>query len=256
MAGNAIEARSKSAVFTFGRFQPPTIGHKVLIDSLATHAAESESDAYAFVSSRVNDIAKYVKSQKYKKMQNTKTFESYEANENPLSVDQKIHWMQKMYPDTPVKIINTTVHECRTIFAVVDKLRAVGYTSLALMVGSDRVPTFAKMFEGHEDVTIVSAGTKRNDSNTPAGMSGTKMRQAAVRGDFAKFKQGVLIGSMTDADAKELMNQIRAGLGYDTVAGGGAKTRQQRRGTRKTRRNRTTIRILQSAERCIGPDGC
>ncbi len=253
MAGNAIDAHSKSAVFTFGRFQPPTIGHKVLIDSLAAHAAES--DVYVFVSSRVNDIAKYVKSQKYKKMQNTKTFESYDANENPLTVAQKIHWMQKMYPDTPVNFINTSVHECRTIFAVVDKLRAAGYTSLTLMVGSDRVPTFAKMFEGHEDVTIVPAGTNRNNSNTPAGMSGTKMRHAAVRGDFAKFKQGVLIGNMTDADAKQLMNEIRAGLGYDAVAGGGAKTRRRRRAVGKTRRN--DIRIVQPTyTRCIDPDGC
>lgn len=255
MSGSAINVHSTSAIFTFGRFQPPTIGHKVLIDSLADAAAESGSDAYVFVSSRVNDVPKYIKSQKYKKMQNTKTFESYDANENPLTVFQKIHYMQKMHPDTPVKFINTTVHDCRTIFAIVDKLRAAGYTSLTMMVGSDRVPTFAKMFEASENVTIVPAGAERNDSNAPAGMSGTKMRQTAVRGDFAKFKEGVMIGAMTEADAKQLMNEIRAGLGYDVVAGGAKKTRRRRNVGGKTRRN--NIRIIQTPPtNCIGPDGC
>jgi hypothetical protein len=266
MSGDSIEPRATHAIFTFGRFQPPTIGHKVLIDSLEQAAQDMGGDAYVFASSRCNDMPKYLKSRKYKAMVETNVFESCDANENPLSVYQKITWLQKMYPDSPVRFINTTEQDCRTIFAIADKLRTAGYTSMTMMVGSDRVPTFEKMFEMSENITVTAAGKKRNSSNKPSGMSGTKMRQAAVKGDFDAFKSGVLIGDMTEADAKQLMNEIREGLGYKAIAEGGS--RSKRKGTRrslvgkkrtrsKTRKN-TGVRILETRNKVyrIGPDGC
>lgn len=264
MSGSNIESSGTTkAIFTFGRFQPPTIGHKVLIDSLAEAAQKSGADAYVFVSSRCNDMPKYLKSKKYKAMMDTKTFETCDTNENPLSVYQKVTWLQKMYPDSPVRFINTTEHDCRTIFAIADKLRTAGYTAMTLMVGSDRVPAFEKMFEMSENIEVTSAA-KRNTSNKPSGMSGTKMRQAAVKGDFNAFKAGVLIGNMTEADAKALMNEIREGLGYDAMGGGSAKDRVAKAKTRrmsktkaKTRKN-IGVRILETRNKVykIGPDGC
>jgi len=255
MSGDAIEKVNATAVFTFGRFQPPTIGHKVLIDSLASAAEENGADAYVFVSSRCNDLPKYTKSKKYKNMMESNTFETCDANENPLSVYQKVHWLQKMHADSGVKIINTTEHDCRTIFQVADKLRAVGYTSLILLVGSDRVPTFSKMFDKSNNVSVLPAGAKRNTSNAPSGMSGTKMRHAAVRGEFEAFKRGVMIGSMTVADAKELMNQVRAGLGYKAV-GGGKGTRKMHKTRGQTRKHKIRICEKSKGSWRPGPDGC
>ena len=261
MSGSNIESSgADKAIFTFGRFQPPTIGHKVLIDSLAEAAQRIGADAYVFVSSRCNDMPKYLKSRKYKTMMESKTFETCDTNENPLTVYQKVTWLQKMYPDSPVRFINTTEKDCRTIFAIADKLRTAGYTAMTMMVGSDRVPDFEKLFEMSENIEVTSAA-KRNASNKPSGMSGTKMRQAAVRGDFAAFKTGVLIGDMTEADAKQLMNEIREGLGYESFAGGSggkrAKTRRMKR-TRSNTRKSTGVRILETRNKVykIGPDGC
>jgi hypothetical protein len=265
MSGDPITQNgTNKAIFTFGRFQPPTIGHKVLIDSLEQAAQAMGADAYVFVSSRCNDLPKYLKSRKYKSMIDTNTFETCDTNENPLSVYQKVTWLQKMYPDSSVRFINTTEQDCRTIFAIADKLRTAGYTSMTMMVGSDRVPSFEKMFEMSENIEVIAAGTKRNNSNKPSGMSGTKMRQAAVKGDLNAFKAGVLIGDMTEQDAKELMNQIREGLGYEAMTGGRihrAKTRRSLQGEKRTRsktRKNTSIRILETRNKVykIGPDGC
>lgn len=241
MSGDAIEARKSHAYFTFGRFQPPTIGHKILIDSLASQAAEADADAYVFVSSRCNDLPKYLKSRKYKAMIETHTFETCDTNENPLSVYQKVKWLKLMYPDTSARIINTTEHECRTIFAIADKLRSAGYTAMTMVVGSDRVPAFEKMFEMSKNINVQPAGAARNNSNKPTGMSGTKMRQAAVKGDLASFKSGVMIGHMTDALAAELMQEVRTGLGYNVS--GGLR--------RKTRRNKTrkSVRIIERSRK-------
>jgi hypothetical protein len=266
MSGDPIEQRATKAIFTFGRFQPPTIGHKVLIDSLEQAAQAMGADAYVFVSSRCNDMPKYLKSRKYKTMIESRAFETCETNENPLTVYQKVTWLKKMYPDSSVRFINTTEQDCRTIFAIADKLRTAGYSSMTMMVGSDRVPDFERLFETSENIEIVSAA-KRNASNKPSGMSGTKMRQAAVKGDFAAFKAGVLIGNMTEADARQLMNEIRVGLGYEPMfsgssrgANGGSsrvKTRRVKRERAKTRKQ-TGVRILETRNKVyrIGPDGC
>ena len=228
------------ALFTFGRFQPPTVGHKVLIDFIAETAAAQGADPYVFVSSTQN------KSRTAKPI-----FESTKANENPLSVYDKVKYLNKMYPDTPVKIINTTESECTTIFQIVDKLRSNGYTEITMAVGSDRVESFQKILS-RVGVNIIPAGVPRtvnaNSSNVKA-MSGTKMRIAAVSGNIEKFKEGVLIGSMTEADALDLLNLVRQGLGYDVLYQGGAlRNRTQRR--IKIKRHRKSRRyVLRLEER-------
>ena len=49
-----------------------------------------------------------------------------------------------------------------------------------------------------------------------SGMSGTKMREAAKKGDFELFKKGVP-HTLTDLDARRLMNDIRKGMGMEIV---------------------------------------
>jgi len=47
-------------------------------------------------------------------------------------------------------------------------------------------------------------------------MSASKMREAAVQGDFDLFKAGVPSG-MSDKDAKSMMNDVRVGLKLDVI---------------------------------------
>lgn len=227
--GVARKEDHTNVLFTFGRFQPPTIGHKVLIDFISETASSESADPYVFVSSTQNKsrVAKAI-------------FESTKQNENPLSVYDKVTYLRKMYPDTDVEFINTTECGCTTIFQIVDTLRSAGYTTITMAVGSDRVESFKKILD-RVGVNVIPAGAPRtvnaNSSNVKA-MSGTKMREAAVRGNIDKFKQGVSIGSMTDADVMNLLNLIRVGLGYEKIAvnQNGGRTYRNKRVQVKTRR--------------------
>ena len=219
----------QNVLFTFGRFQPPTIGHKVLIDFIASESLKlGDTDGYIFVSSTQN-----------KQLRPKNVFESTKQNENPLSVDLKVLYLKKMYPETSVKFINTTECECRTIFSIIDKLKSAGYTGLTMAVGSDRVESF-KTLMSRVGVNVIAAGERiiNASSNSVKAMSGTKMREAAVAGNVNAFKQGVLIGSMTDADAMELLNAVRNGLGYGPLVIGGSSSRKNRRIRIKTRRRK------------------
>jgi hypothetical protein len=97
------------------------------------------------------------------------------------------------------------------------------YKNIVLVAGSDRVASFQKLLndyngkEYHFDtIEVVSAGERDPDSDTASGMSGTKMREAAVAGDFNKFKKG-LPHTLTELDGRRLMNDIRKGLGHPII---------------------------------------
>lgn len=76
------------AVYTVGRFQPPTIGHRMLIDRVISEARRIGGDAYVFVSS-VKGTGK-------------------DAARNPLDVTQKIELLRNLFPETSgVTFINT-----------------------------------------------------------------------------------------------------------------------------------------------------
>jgi hypothetical protein len=224
----SIVKRHPKVYFTFGRFQPPTIGHKVLIDKLSELAKAEDADAYVFVSSKQNDMEKYKRTKLYKSMKSSGSFMSTDENENPLPVGTKVEILRKMYPSSGVTFIDTTVEGCPQLFNVVDKLRSTGYDDLTMGVGSDRVATFEKVFKG--SLKVVSLGERTvNASNMSAkAMSGTKMREAAISGNKEAFLGGVMIGDMTREDGMRLMNMIRLSLEYEAIAEGGSKTRKIR----------------------------
>jgi nicotinic acid mononucleotide adenylyltransferase len=239
---NIVSTGNKHAVFSFGRFQPPTTGHAIVIGNVAQIAAAdiSGADAYIFPSSSQNIMDVYLRSKKYQYMLKKHVFWSYDGNENPLSIYQKIHYLKLMHGQSGVRFINTTRHGCRNMFSVIDALVSAGYERLSFVVGSDRVKEFTRLMKKFPFITVLPAGEVR----TAKSMSGTKMRGAAVRSDFETFKAGVITGDLHEEDARIMMRDVRVGLGllpeYDgepmTVlkeAPMGGKTKPK---TRKARR--------------------
>jgi hypothetical protein len=91
------------------------------------------------------------------------------------------------------------------------------YTDLILVAGSDRESMFNllqdynhKNYE-YNSIEFVSAGERDPDSPGVAGISGTKMREAAVANDFATFQKG-LPDSISAEGAQQLMSAVAAGL--------------------------------------------
>ena len=169
-----VEARGDEITFTFGRFNPPTIGHEKLIDA-TKKAASKEYRVYAS--------------------------KSQDPKKNPLEYQKKVKWMKKMFPKHKAKIVSGGNY--KTALDVAVKLYDEGFFHLTMVVGSDRVNEFKKLLRKYNGVqsthglydfktiNVKSAGERDPDAAGVAGMSASKMRKAAMDNDFKSFTQGL-----------------------------------------------------------------
>lgn len=193
---NFLVEEEKTVFFTFGRMNPPTIGHEKLLDKLSKSAGKNP---YRVFLSQSSDPAK-----------------------NPLSYKDKIKLARKMFPRHARSImIDTTV---KTVFDVATKLYDEGFKNIAMVVGSDRLREFDVLlnkyngkkgkhgFYNFSKIDVISAGERDPDADGAEGMSASKMRAAAKSGDFSSFAQG-LTKAISNADAKRIYNQVRSAMG-------------------------------------------
>ena len=173
----------KSATLAFGRMNPPTIGHKKLVDVVASQPG----DPFLFITHT----------------QKPKT--------DPLDFQTKLKFAKRFFP-------NVTVgdSEVNTIIKALQKLESMGYTSVTYVAGSDRIEDFKNLilkYNGQEynfnNIEVVSAGERDPDADGAEGMSASKMRAAAMSDDFDAFKQGVVDQSLANA----LYDAVRKGMG-------------------------------------------
>lgn len=179
-----------SIAITFGRFNPPTIGHEKLINKVATEARGGE---YRIYPSQTQDDTK-----------------------NPLSANEKVDFMAAAYPKHADAIVNSS--KLRTIFDVLTSLNEDGYTEVKIVVGGDRVAEFnslAQKYNGKlydfENILVVSAGDRDPDADDVSGMSASKMRSAAAEGDFDTFAKGIP-DAMSKDDKESLFKAVRSGM--------------------------------------------
>jgi len=180
----------KKVVITFGRFNPPTIGHKKLINAVARIAG-------------TNDYKIYTSHTKDKK-------------KNPLSAEQKVGYMKKMFPTHKDHIILND--ELKTIIKVLQSLQGE-YADIVLVVGSDRVEemdTLIQRYNGTEytfkSLETKSAGERDPDADGATGMSASKMREAATNANVSEFRKGIP-ATLNDQETMKLMKEVREGLG-------------------------------------------
>jgi hypothetical protein len=166
-------------------------------------AAKDGADAYIFVSQKLNKLRAF-----------KEPFVSTKDNENPLDVYNKVEVLKKMYPDSGVSFINSLVKNSIDPLKSAALLLASGYKKIVIVVGSDRLVSFTKLFSKMPEVTVQSIGDRSGRNNgTAKTMSGTKMRTAAALGNLNTFKKGVLTEHFLDANAEKLYRNVRAGLG-------------------------------------------
>lgn len=177
---------------TFGRFNPPTVGHEKLLAKVAQEAKTSGGE-YRIYPSRSQDPKK-----------------------NPLDPGSKIKYMRLAYPDHANAIVDSD--DMRTIFDVLQALDADGYSDVRIVVGGDRVSEFnslATKYNGDlytfDQIKVVSAGGRDPDAEGVEGMSASKMRKAAVEGDFDTFDDGIPAG-LSKKDRETLYLLLRQAM--------------------------------------------
>jgi len=184
------EAAPKTIAFAFGRFNPPTIGHLKLMDKV-----KSASSDYKIYLSRSED-----------------------AKKNPLGAREKLDLMKRMFPQHARNIV---INPSNNVLDILTKLYDTHHRVI-MVAGSDRVREFDTLLNRYnnvksrhgyyyfEDIKVVSAGDRDPDAEGAAGMSASKMRAAAAKGDLEAFKSG-LPGS-SKGNGERIMRQVRKGM--------------------------------------------
>jgi len=188
------EEKTKAVTFTYGRFNPPTIGHEKLI--LEVIKAARGGDYKIFVS------------------------QSNKPKSDPLQYKEKVGIMRKMFPKYARNIILD--EKLKTVFDICVSLYNQGYTDLTMVVGSDRIKEFKTLllkyngskarhgFYEFGNISFQSAGERDPDSDDVSGMSASKMRAAAVSGDFQSFADGL---PKSFGDKLSVFNLLRKRMG-------------------------------------------
>ena len=191
------EAKKDTAVIAFGRMNPPTIGHGVLVDKIVSEAQKHNADHFIFAS------------------------ETQDSKKNPLSHKQKVAYLKKFFPKG-----NFPVGMAKDPYTAVLHVCSLGYKNIIMVAGSDQVENFKniakykgkvadrdpkKRVYSFEKFEVVQAGEARDDdSQGVEGMSASKMRSAAFDGDFKKFATGV--PGKDNAIKKKMYSDVRKGL--------------------------------------------
>jgi|TARA_R100000081_G_scaffold33585_1_gene15413 hypothetical protein len=193
---NYLVEEEKTVYFTFGRMNPPTIGHEKLLNSLASKAGKNPYRVYLS--------------------------QTQDKNKNPLNYKDKIKTARKIFPKHARSIILN--NKLRSVFEIVTNLYNEGFKNIIMIVGSDRIQEFDILlrkyngqkgkhgFYNFNSINVASAGDRDPDAEGASGMSASKMREAASNNDYTAFSQGLPKG-VSNPEAKKLFNSVRKGMG-------------------------------------------
>ena len=184
-----------TAVFAFGRFNPPTIGHQKLIELVQAQAKKVNGKGFIFLSHSQN------------------------AKRDPLSFDQKLAYLQTLINDPDLEIGHS---EANTVIKALQVIEAQGRTRVIMVAGSDRVMEFDKLlkqYNGKPDqkgnelynfdfVDVISAGERDPDAEGISGASASKAREFAQNDDFANFSKIVMGGTKSKTIYQMIQNAM------------------------------------------------
>lgn len=187
LAGNV--PKSKTAVFTYGRMNPPTIGHEKLLRKVQDVAKQMSADHFVFLS------------------------QVQKAPKDPLSWKEKIDIVKKAFP-------GVNVWEDPAIRTPFEALGELGkdYKEIVMVVGADRVENFKTRMDpyvkewGIDKFDVVSAGERDPDADGVEGMSASKARELAASGDYKGFAAS-LPSTVSEVQKKKIFNALRRALG-------------------------------------------
>ena len=193
---NYLVEEERTVFFTFGRMNPPTIGHEKLMNELAKKSGKHSYRVYLS--------------------------QSTDNKKNPLDFRYKVKTVRKFFPKHARQVMLDK--KVRNVFDAVTEIYNDGYKNVSMVVGSDRVNEFKTLLNKYNGkkgrhglynfnkINVISAGDRDPDADDVSGMSASKMRKLASDGDFTQFSQG-LPRSVSNNEAKKVYNEVRRGMG-------------------------------------------
>lgn len=199
-----FEADTKHVTFCFGRMNPPTIGHKQVLDTMKSQGGEMK----IFVS------------------------QSQDKKKNPLDYGTKVKFIKAMFPQYAKDIVENAA--LNTIGKVASYLHEQGYNAATFVAGSDRLEDMKNLltqyngvegkahgFYKFDVIDFASSGDREDGAEGVAGVSASGARAAAANNDFKAFQEATGAGEL----AKPLFTAVRKGMGINESIDEGIKSK-------------------------------
>ena len=182
-----------AVLITFGRFNPPSLGHENLINAVQEQAEELEAE-YRIYPSRTSD-----------------------KKQNPLDFKAKYNILQHIFPDHAENIVNDPENG-DNIYDILTSLHDEGYEHVIIVCGDENVQKYEKIAQKYNGsvydfygVEVVGAGMSDPDTDKTEGITSSMMRKAALENDYETFKQG-LPGNVSKKECRAIYRQVRNAL--------------------------------------------
>jgi hypothetical protein len=187
-----FEDTVKHVTFCFGRMNPPTIGHKQVLDTMKSQGGEMK----IFVS------------------------QSQDPKKNPLDYSTKVKFIKAMFPEYAGDVVEDS--SLNTVVKVASYLYDQGYTAATFVAGSDRIDAMKQLLNDYNGVEgkshgyykfevldFASSGEREDGAEGIAGVSASGARAAAANGDLEAFKEATGVGELS----QKLYDAVRKGMG-------------------------------------------
>ena len=181
----------KHVVFSFGRNQPPTLGHGHIINHVVDLASKSGADHVVFTSGTGP-------THKLRAMR----------EKNPLHPQEKVEIMRDFFPGANIQHHD----EVLSPFHAIDKLKEMGYTHATMVVGADRLHELGQRMAPYggtnfRSFRVVSPGEERVDVGGKE-VSGTAARKHAARNDYSSFRE-IMPPNASEKMVRKLFGRLR-----------------------------------------------
>lgn len=187
------EGEGPAVVITFGKFNPPSVGHENLLAAVQEQAEELEAE-YRIYPSRISD-----------------------KKQNPLDFKAKYNILQNVFPDYAENIIDDPENG-DNIYDILQSLHDEGYQHVIIVCGDENVKKYEKIAEKYNGtvydfygVEVVGAGMEDPDTDKTQGITSSMMRKAALENDYETFKQGIP-GDVSKKEARAIYMQVRKSM--------------------------------------------
>jgi 5'-nucleotidase len=195
----------KFAVWTFGRLNPPHYGHLGMIHTLQKIAKEQNGDWFLFVSP------------------------SHDPKKNPLSYEQKIAWIEALFPETVGHLVKDP--SIKNPLAAATFLYKKGYHACTFVAGEDDMENYRKMIlsgneHGIKNPDAVKAGkgfvfNPVDFAISPRLASATNARASIANNDKEAFARSILGPKITNQQLlkkveTDLFNAVRQGMALES----------------------------------------
>ena len=172
-----------TAVFAFGRFNPPTIGHEKLIQKVQSTASKVNGKGYVFLS-HTGGTAK-----------------------DPIDFTTKLSYLRQHFQSDPKLSFGDI--RANTIIKVMKVLEQEGRTKIIMIAGDDRVMQFQTLLNQYngkptkagnveytfDSIEVISAGQRDPDADDVTGVSASKARELAMKGQEHEFSKIIMGGN-------------------------------------------------------------